>query len=223
MAYRRAAYFGNPFIGLFFCTNQKHTIFPINTKESVVKETCKSLGTEPVITNVHNSNLNGVYIAMNTNGMILPPNISDEEKKFLEKETGLSVHVSREKLNANGNNIAVNDMGGIINPAIKDAERVAMEEVLGIELVPMGVAGFSTVGSLCVATNTGFLSHYATTQRELAEMAEIFKVKGLPGSINMGTGFIGIGLLATDKGYFAGEATSSFELGRVEEALDMIE
>lgn len=223
MAYRRAAYFGNPFIGLFFCTNQKHTIFPINTKESVVKETCKSLGTEPIITNVHNSNLNGVYVVMNMNGMILPPMIGEEEKKFLEKETGLAIHISKENLNANGNNIAVNDMGGIINPAVKESERIAMEETLGIELVPMSVAGFSTVGSLCVANNKGFLSHYATGERELAEMSDIFKVKGLPGSINMGTGFIGIGLLATDKGYFAGEATSSFELGRVEEALDMVE
>jgi len=222
MAYRRAAYFGNPFIGLFFATNRKHTLFPIDTKEGLRKTICKSLGTKPVVSNVAGYNLDGVYVAMNDNGIILPPVVSKEEKKFLEAETGLSVYVSKEKLNANGNNIAMNDMGGLINPNVNEKERIAMEECLGLELVPFNVAGFSTMGSLCVANNKGFLTHYAATERELAEMEEILKVKGMPGSINMGTGFIGIGLLATDKGYFAGEATSPFELGRIEEALDMI-
>ncbi len=222
MAYRRAGYFGNPFIGLFFCTNNKHTLFPIDTKESLREEICSGLGTEAVIVNVQGYNLDGVYVAMNANGMVLPSMVSDEEKKFLEKETGLSVYVSGEKMNANGNNIALNDMGGLINPNIGERERIAMEECLGIELVPFTVAGFSTMGSLCVANNKGFLTHYSASEREIAEMGEVLRVKGLPGSINMGTGFIGIGLLATDEGYYAGEATSSFELGRVEEALDMV-
>ena len=223
MAYRKAAYYGNPFIGLFFCTNGKHTLFPIDTKESLVGEVCSSLGTSPVMANIHGHNLNGVYVAMNANGMVLPPQVSGEEKRLLEKETGLAVYVSGEKMNANGNNIAMNDMGGLINPNVSEKERVAMEECLGIELVPFTVAGFSTMGSLCVANNKGFLSHYAASEREIAEMGEVLRVKGMPGSINMGTGFIGIGLLATDKGYFAGEATSPFELGRVEEALGLID
>lgn len=223
MAYRRAAYFGNPFIGLFFCTNGKHTLFPIDTKKSLVESLCSSLGTKPVMVNIQQYNLNGMYAAMNNNGIVLPSLVSKKEVKLLEEETGLAVYVSKENMNAHGNNIALNDMGGLINPTIKQKERIEMEGCLGIELVPFNVAGFSTMGSLCVANNKGFLTHYAASERELAEMGEVLKVKGLPGSINMGTGFIGVGLLATDKGYFAGEATSPFELGRVEEALELIE
>lgn len=223
MAYRRAAYFGNPFLGLFFCTNGKHTLFPIDAKESLVENVCSSLGTSPIRVNVQGHNLNGIYVAMNGNGIVLPSRTSDEERKLLEKETGLSVYVSNEKMNAHGNNIALNDMGGLINPNVGQKERLEMEGCLGCELVPFSVAGFTTMGSLCVANNKGFITHYAAGEREIAEMGEVLKVKGLPGSINMGTGFIAIGLLATDKGYFAGEATSSFELGRVGEALGLIE
>jgi translation initiation factor 6 len=223
MAYRRAAYFGNPFIGLFFCTNGKHTLFPIDAKDSLVETICSSLGTKGIKINVQAYNLNGMYVAMNDNGIVLPSLASKEEATLLEKETGLAVYVSREKMNAHGNNITLNDMGGLVNPVVKQKERIEMEGCLGIELVPFSVAGFTAMGSLCVANNKGFITHYAASERELAEMGDVLKAKGLPGSVNTGTGFVGIGLLATDKGYFAGEATSSFELGRVEEALGLIE
>lgn len=222
MGYRRAAYFGNPFIGLFFCTNGKHTLCPIDAKESLVEEICKSLGTSPVRVNLMGNNLNGIYALMNANGIVVPGMVSDKERKMLEAETGLAVHAYGGNLNALGNNIALNDMGGLANPNMKEAERSGIEECLGIELVPFSIAGFTTPGSVCTANNKGFLVHYSATEREIAEIGGILRVKGMPGTINMGTGFVSIGLLATDEGYFAGEATSAFELGRVEEALGFI-
>lgn len=223
MKYRRAAYFGNPFLGLFICTNGKHTLFPVDAKESLVESVCGSLGTEPVRVNIGGNNLNGIYAAMNNNGVVLPSGTSGEERKKIESETGLSAYVSAEKFNAHGNNVALNDMGGIVNPNVAVKERAAMEECLGIELVPFALEGFTTVGSLCVANNKGFLVHYSAGERAVAEIGEILRVKGMPGTVNMGVGFVSIGLLANDAGYFAGEATSPFELGRVEEALGFLD
>ncbi|MBN2122404.1 translation initiation factor IF-6 [Candidatus Micrarchaeota archaeon] len=222
MKYRRAAYFGNPFIGLFICTNGKHTLFPLDAKQSLVDAVCESLGTKEVRVNIGGNNLNGIYAAMNGNGIVLPSNTPSGQAKKIGDETGLSVYVSKEKFNAHGNNVALNDMGGLINPNVGEKERVAMEECLGIELVPFSLEGFSAMGSMCVANNKGFLIHYCAGERAIAEIGEILRVKGMPGTINMGTGFVSIGLLANDKGYFAGEATSPFELGRVEEALEFI-
>ena len=220
---KRAAYFGNPFIGLFFRTNGKSTLFPNDTPGKLVESVCESLGTSPVITNIEGTNLNGLYIAMNANGMIVPKFVSAEEQNRLEKETGISVYASKEKLNAHGNNVALNDMGGIISPRVKEIEKKAMEECLGIELIPMEIAGYTAVGSLCVANNKGFLAHYAVDERELLAMGEALKVKGMPGSVNLGNGFVRVGMLATDKGYFAGDKTSAFELGRAEEALGFLD
>jgi translation initiation factor 6 len=222
MKYRRAAYFGNPFIGLFICTNGKHTLFPLDAKQSLVDAVCESLGTKQLRVNIGGNSLNGIYAIMNSNGIVLPANTPAEQAKEIGEETGLSVYVSQEKFNAHGNNVALNDMGGLINPNIGEQERAAMEECLGIELVPFSLEGFSAIGSMCVANNKGFLIHYCAGERAIAEMGEILRVRGMPGTVNMGTGFVSIGLLANDKGYFAGEATSPFELGRVEEALEFI-
>jgi translation initiation factor 6 len=220
---KRAAYFGNPFIGLFFRTNGKFTLFPNDTPGKVVEAVCESLGTSPVVTNIEGTNLNGLYIAMNANGMIVPKFVTPEEQNRLEKETGIAVYASKEKLNAHGNNIALNDMGGIISPRVKEIEKTAMEECLGIELIPMEIATFTAVGSCCVANNKGFLVHYAASEKEILEMGKALKVKGMPGSVNLGNGFVRVGILATDKGYFAGDKTSAFELGRVEEALGFLD
>ncbi len=222
MKYRRAAYFGNPFIGLFICTNGKHTLFPLDAKQSMVDAVCESLGTSGVRVNIGGNNLNGIYAAMNNNGIVLPANTPTGQAKQIGEETGISVYVSKEKFNAHGNNVALNDMGGLINPNVGKKERAAMEECLGIELVPFTLEGFSAMGSMCVANNKGFLVHYCAGERAIAEIGEILRVRGMPGTVNMGTGFVSIGLLANDKGYFAGEATSPFELGRVEEALEFI-
>jgi translation initiation factor 6 len=220
---KRAAYFGNPFIGLFFRTNGKSTLFPNDTPEKIIEAVCESLGTSPVITNIEGTNLNGLYIAMNANGMVVPKFVSADEQRRLEKETGVSVYASKEKFNAHGNNIALNDMGGIISSRVKEIEKKAMEDCLGIELITMEIAGYTTVGSLCVANNRGFLVHYAASEKEIREMGEALKVKGMPGSVNLGNGFVRVGILATDNGYFAGDKTSAFELGRVEEALGFLD
>ena len=220
---KRAAYFGNPFIGLFFRTNNRFTLFPVDTPEKLVNEVCESLGTAPVRANIADTNLNGLYVVMNMNGMVVPKSVSEQEQKRLEAETGLAVYASKEKMNAHGNNIALNDMGGIVSPRVSSVERKAIGECLGIELVEMGIAGFTAVGSLCIANNKGFLVHYGASERELLEIGEALKVKGMPGSVNLGTGFVRVGLLATDTGYFAGARTSAFELGRVEEALGFLD
>jgi translation initiation factor 6 len=43
------------------------------------------------------------------------------------------------------------------------------------------------------------------------------------GSINMGCGLIGTGLMVNESGYLAGNATSGFELGRIEDVFGFLE
>jgi translation initiation factor 6 len=51
----------------------------------------------------------------------------------------------------------------------------------------------------------------------------VAKVPVGTGTINMGSGLIGTGLLVNDTGYIAGNATSGFELGRVEDVFGFLE
>ncbi len=221
LEHKRASYFGNSFLGIFASTNNTHTLFPDEAPSTFVVKVCDALGTKEVRCSIGESNLDGVYVAMNSRGIILPY-FSRKVAEKIGEATGLEVYASKEKMNAHGNNICANDKGGIINEHIHSAERKNMEDCLGVELVPMHLGPFTTVGSMCIANNRGFLAHYVATEEELKELGGIFKVEGMKGTANTGTGFVGVCMLANDRGYIVGDATTAFEMGRVEEALGFL-
>ncbi|MEW6749312.1 MAG: translation initiation factor IF-6 [Candidatus Micrarchaeota archaeon] len=217
----RTAYFGNPWLGMFIKTNDEVTLLPIDSMQKVEDMLRERLQTTTIKTNVGDCNLLGMYTAMNSNGVVLP-NVARDEEAALLKKAGLNVHICRDKHNANGNNLAVNDKGGIANPYMDPAEVKAVGDALGVEMVPLKIAGFSTVGSACIATNNGFLAHYKASEEDLAAIKDALKVDGNKGTVNTGTGFVAFGAVANSKGYVAGESTTAFELGRLEEALGLI-
>ena len=218
---RRCDYFGNQWIGMFIRSNDELTLFPLDALKKL-EEKSKFLKTEPVKLTIGESNLLGVYIAMNNNGAVLP-NVATKDEVNKIKKLGLNVYKSKSRHNAHGNNIAANDKGGIINEDVANAERKKMEDVLGVELVPSRVGEYVTVGSACIATNNGFLVHYKATDSNIKSLKKIFKVDGDRGTVNTGVGFVSYGVVANSKGYIAGEKTTAFEMGRVMEALGFIE
>lgn len=206
---------------MFMCTNDRHTFLPVDSMAKLEEAAREGLGTETMKVSMGDSNLLGVYMVINSTGAILP-NIATEKEIALMKSTGLNVCVSTEKYNAHGNNIALNDLGGVINPHIGREEAKKMEDALGIELVPMTIAGYTTVGSMCLATKNGFLVHFKASEEEMTTLESILKVKGNRGTVNTGTGFVSYGAVANMRGYIVGEQTTPFESGRLEEALGLI-
>lgn len=217
----RASYFGNPWIGMFVKTNDSFTLLPTDSLQKFSDKLAVDLKTKQLKVSIGDSNLIGLYVAMNSNGIILP-NITKEEEIAFFKKSGLNVYVSSEKHNAHGNNIALNDKAGIINPSVTNEEIKKMSDVLGVELVPFSIGGYGTVGSACIVTNSGFLAHYKSSEEEVAELKKILKVSGSKGTVNTGTGFVSYGVVVNKNGYVAGEHTTAFELGRLEEALSLI-
>ena len=80
--------------------------------------------------------------------------------------------------NAHGNNIVVNDKGGIISDRITREETLRMQDTLGVDLVQIQIAGYHTVGSCCIATNKGFLTHFKTSEEEFSAIESALKVRG---------------------------------------------
>lgn len=206
---------------MFIKTNDSITVLPIDSMKKLEDAAAANLKTSIVRVSAGDSNLLGIYVAMNSNGAILP-NIMREEEVAGLKKAGLNVYVSAERNNAHGNNIALNDKGGVINPHVDRAEAKKMEDVLGVELVPMTVGAYATLGSACIATNTGFLAHYKASEDEVRMLRDALKVDGSRGTVNTGTGFVAYGAVVNRNGYIAGEGTTAFELGRLEEALGLI-
>jgi len=80
----------------------------------------------------------------------------------------------------------------------------------------------NTVGSACVATNRGVLCHPKTSEDELEMLASLFGVPAAIGTLNYGVARVGACMIANSKGAAIGSKSTPIELGRVEDALDLI-
>ena len=218
----KCSYFGNPWLGMVVASNDALSIIPEDSMEKVETHVRGHLKTEVVRMNVGECNLVGLYIAMSNSGVVLP-NIATRKEVEQFRKLGLNVHHSREKQNAHGNNLVLNSKGGMANPNISRSERAKMEDVLGVELVPKRISGYVTLGSIILASDKGFLAHFATSDEDLEAISDALKVQGQKGSINMGVGFVGLGAVCNKSGYIAGEQTSAFEMGRIESALGYLD
>ncbi|MEM3030952.1 MAG: translation initiation factor IF-6 [Candidatus Micrarchaeia archaeon] len=179
------------------------------------------LGTTVLETGIAGSPLAGLYCALNSNGIVLPATALGEEVAAL-KRAGLNTAVLRTPHTALGNNIVANDRGALANPRMKRGEVAEVSDALGVEVVPASIAGYNTVGSVCVATNRGFLAHNDAGEEELRAIESVLKVKGGIGTCNMGVPFVGLCLVANSRGYLAGEPTTGFELARIDQALELV-
>ncbi len=217
----RSSYFGNPWLGMFIKSSDSVSLLPVDAMDKLEEKVKLALKTNVVRFSVAQSNLLGVYLVMNKNGIVVP-NVTSEQELAALKAAGLNVFVSSEKNNAHGNNIAVNDKIGLVNPHLPRESVKEMEDALGVELVATSIAGYTTLGSVCILTNGGFLAHYKASFEDMENLKQILKLPGNKGTVNTGAGFVSYGVVVNSHGYIAGESTTSFELGRVEEALGLI-
>ncbi|MBM3228843.1 translation initiation factor IF-6 [Candidatus Parvarchaeota archaeon] len=220
MATNKCAYEGNQFVGLYFCTSDKLTLVPRGLHQKMPGK-LGVLGTTLVEASVCSSSLLGLYCSMNSNGIVVPDCIEQNEMAALKKE-GLNVCVLECNRNACGNNIAANDYGAVANPLLPKACLSRISDALGVEVVQSDIAGMETVGCCVAATNKGFVAHNESSEQELKFISSVLKVEGGVGTCNMGTPFPKLGIVANSTGALVGEATSGFELARIESSLGLV-
>jgi len=217
---RKINYYGNPFIGLFIYTDDRHTFVPKNMPDRYI-DSMIDLETEVIKTNIAGCELLGVYVEGNSKGVILPYQTTEAESAVF-KDLGYDCYILNDKHNAIGNNLAVNDKGGIINPNINRKEIKKLEEVLGVELIPMKILNYDAVGTLCVVTNKGFIVHNDVDEETIRKLKQIFKVDGINATVNMGSPLVSLGVIANDKGCILGSETTGFEVQRISEGLGLL-
>jgi translation initiation factor 6 len=89
--------------------------------------------------------------------------------------------------------------------------------------VQSNIAGFTTVGVACIATNKGLVAHNEINDDELKHVEEILGVEGTNSSVNMGFPFPAYGVVANSHGYVVGDKTSGIELMRIQRGLGFTE
>jgi len=180
-------FFGDPNLGLFARASDKLFLVGRQLQDKAVRGAAKVLGLEPVTASIADSELVGMFSAMNSNGIILPKITSDSEleaTRKLAKVEGMNVLTLGSDFTAIGNLILCNDRGAVLSSLLtkKDARKV--EDCLGVECAFQTVAGLYSVGSCGIATNSGCLLHRDATEEELDSIQDILRVETDVGTAN---------------------------------------
>ena len=222
MGLRQVDVNGNPYIGVICVASDDLCLAPFDAKDEHIDLLHECLGMDNIVRmTMGGTTLVGTMVALNSRGAIVGDIASDEEIAILEEHR--EVHVLSGRLNCAGNLIMTNDSHALVHPRLNETKRNAIAETLGVEIMEGDLAGMGLVGSVGCATNRGILVHPKARQEELEALRGFF---GLPvdiGTLNYGSPMIGACCAANSKGAVTGTTSTGIELGRLEDALGLIE
>lgn len=219
----RTSVLGSPYVGVFATATDEFVFLRPDLESDLISAIASELNCDPVETTVGGSLTVGSLLVGNTNGLLVSSRIQDHERDHIEDVTGLAVTELPGRINAAGNVVLANDQGAYVHPDITDGAVEAVESSLSVPVTRGEIARVRTVGTAAKATNRGVLSHPQSTELELETLADVLAVRADIGTINYGGPLVGAGLVANQHGYVVGEETTGPELGRIEEALGLID
>ncbi|MGA2105696.1 translation initiation factor IF-6 [Methanoregula sp.] len=218
---RTTTFDGDPNIGVFARVAGDIAVIPPEAPEEFRAALREALGVELVVTTIQGSSIIGSLVAGNSRGLVVSGLATEEELKVLGKYR--KVMSLSETMNAAGNVIMANDSFAAVHPDLPADIASKIGEFLEVEVIHITLGGVRTVGMAGVASNKGVIVHPRATAQEIARLEAVAKVPVGTGTINMGSGLVGTGVLVNDTGYIAGNATSGFELGRIEDVFGFME
>ena len=212
---------GDPNIGVFSRVLGNIAIIPPESPEDYKQALIRALNVELVETTVQGSTIIGSLVAGNSRGIVMSGLATDDEIAILEKHR--NILLLKDSMNAAGNIIMANDTFAAVHEDMPSELAHEIGEFLEVEVIHLTLGGVKTVGMAGVATNKGIIVHPRATPHQIARLEEVAKIPVGTGTINMGSALVGTGLLVNESGYIAGNATSGFELGRIEDVFGFLE
>ena len=203
--------------------NEKIVLIPIMVPLKKAQEYADWLKTKLLHTSIGNSVLGGALVCANSNGMLLPNFVRQEELTQIKSVFDGNITIMETKKTAYGNLVLASDKGAVVDPRFKENEIKLISDALGVEAVPTEIAGLPYVGSLATATNKGVLAHPLLKDEERKILESVFKVPVDVGTINCGVPYVGTGLLANSHAAVAGSMTTGPEMFIIGNALDVVQ
>jgi translation initiation factor 6 len=218
---RTTTFAGDTNIGVFCRVLDDIAIIPAEAPDTFKEAVRAALDIDLVETFVQGSSIIGSLLVGNRNGMVVSGLANKDEVGLLSQYR--EVMLLTGTMNAAGNVILVNDKVAIIHPEMEKEKAQEIGEFLGVDVLQKSLGGIKTVGMAGAATSKGVIVPPRSTEQEIARIEEFCGVPVGTGTINMGSGLIGTGLLVNARGYLAGAQTSGFELGRIEDVFGFLE
>jgi len=214
--------FGSASIGVYLLATEKMVIVPKFVSIKKAERMAEWLKVKLVHTNIGGSILVGVLACANSNGILLPHFVKDEEIEAIKAVFDGNVTVMETKKTAYGNMVLANDYGAIVDPRLKQSEIRKISDTLGVEAVPGEIAQLPYVGSLAVATNKGVLAHPLLKDSERKLLEDVLKVPVDVGTVNCGIPYVSTGLICNSHAAIAGSLTTGPEMFIIGHALGVV-
>ena len=164
----------------------------------------------------------GLVAVATSNGILVPYTIADEELAQLKSSSEVTVDYLDDKMTALGNIIIANDNGAMCHPDFDLKARKKISDTLGVEVVPGSLAKLPIVGSNTIATNQGAIVHPLATSGEIELLAQLLKVHIEVGTVNRGSPYTSLGVLANVDSMIAGTDTTGVELAHISQVLGFV-
>jgi translation initiation factor 6 len=213
---------GSASIGVYSLVTDKIVIIPKLVPLKKAERLGEWLKVKLIQTSIGGSVLVGALACANSNGILLPHFVKDEEIDAIKSFFEGNVTIMERKKTAYGNLVLANDYGAVVDPRFKESEIKEISETLGVEAVPSEIAGLSYVGSLAVATNKGALAHPLLKDSERKLLENVLKVPVDVTTINCGIPYVGTGLIGNSHAAIAGSLTTGPEIFIIGNALDVV-
>ena len=223
MAVYLSSIVGSASIGVYSLANDRFVVIPQMVPLKKAERTAELLKVKLVHTSISGSVLAGALACANSNGILLPNSVREEELVAIKTAFDGNVTVMETKKTAYGNLVLANDHGALIDPRFKEHQIRQIAETLGVDAIAGEIAGLPYVGSLAVATNKGVLTHPLLKDEERKVLENVFKVSVDVGTVNCGIPYVGTGLVGNSRAALAGSLTTGPEMFIIGNALDVVQ
>lgn len=213
---------GSASIGVYSLATDKMVIIPKLVPLKKAERISEWLKVKLIHTLIGGSILVGALTCANSNGILLPHFVRDNEIEDIKSVFDGNITIVEKKKTAYGNMVLANDRGAIVDVRLREAEIREISETLGVEAVPGEIAGLPYVGSLAVATNKGVLAHPLIKDSERKLLEEVLKVPVDVGTVNCGIPYVRTGLIGNSRAAVAGLLTTGPEIFIIGNALDVV-
>ena len=205
-------YQGDTNVGFYATASDSHILIPRNFDHK------EYFPEKSVETKIAGTNLVGLFTAGNSNCLLLPESVKEREVNKI-KEAGINYHILDSIENALGNIILANDKGAVISPELED-QKEEIEEALEVTVQTGKIASIENTGVCGSANSQGAVIHRDASEKEAEHVKQALQLEDINiGTVNMGSPYIGSGVVLNNSFILTGHDTTGPEIGRLDRTL----
>lgn len=205
-------YQGDTNVGFYATASDSYILIPRNFEH-------KEYFPEKVAeTKIAGTNLVGLFAAGNSNCLLLPESVKEREVEEIEK-AGINYHILDSIENALGNIILANDKGAVISPEL-EGKKEEIQEALEVDVETGEIASIENTGVCGSANSHGAVIHRDASEKEAEHVKQVLQLEDINiGTVNMGSPYIGSGVVLNNSFILTGHDTTGPEIGRLDRTL----